>query len=154
MFMRYLFLALAICIVIYSCKKSDGNTAPEIAFDKITAAVFTTNTTGVDAPPILTIKLKDEDGDIGFKAGKDTSYVYIKNLNVPPFIVDSFEFPSNLSAVAGRKMDVEVDIDISKKMKPSGARVDTFYFEVFVKDIAKNKSNVIKTTDPILLIRP
>jgi hypothetical protein len=82
--------------------------------------------------------------------------------------MDSFELPSNISSIATANFKADVDIDLTNKgALPTGGRgvmasstgrprpfTDTLYFEVYVKDFAKNKSNVIKTSDPLLFITP
>jgi hypothetical protein len=153
--MRYIILFIIGSISLFACKKNNGNTAPVIKFKSITPSFLANNTNPANVP-ILTIELKDAEGDIGFNETKDTSYVYIKNLNVPPFVTDSFKFPSSISTAVHSNFKADIDIDISKKLISSSTlpHVDTLYFEVFVKDFGKNKSNVIKTDKPLYLIRP
>ena len=155
--MKYLFFALIISSVFYSCKKSDGNSAPEIKFIKITSLVKADKSLG---NPILTIQILDADGDYGFLDTKDTSYIYVKNLTNVPFKLDSFKLPSNLSSVNLKNLKVQADVDLSVNSSNGssilGPRrlpnmpIDTMYFEVYMKDFKKNKSNVIRTDDPML----
>ena len=143
--------------VFYSCKKSDGNSAPEIKFVNITPVFKADRSLG---NPILTIQILDPDGDYGFLDSKDTSYIYVKNLTNAPFKLDSFKLPSNLSSVNLKNLKVKADVDLSISSS-NGSSVlvprrlpnmptDTMYFEVYMKDFKKNKSNVLKTNDPML----
>ena len=80
--MKYLILSAILCCLMISCKKGNGNTAPEIKFLSITPAYKSALSTSGTPPPILTLEIKDAEGDIGFEDGKDTSYVYIKNIKM------------------------------------------------------------------------
>lgn len=163
--MKYLIFTISLAAFFYSCKKSDGNSAPEIKFKKITSPI--SNTISSVNKPILTISVKDADGDFGFKDGADTSYVYIKNVSFAPFKLDSFKFPSNLAAANIINNWVDAEIVINNSGNGNGSNIfygspstvprpktDTLYFEVYMKDFKKNKSNLIRTADPLLFITP
>ncbi len=162
--MRYLTIGLLLMVVIISCKKSDGNSAPQIKFKSVIETYSSTIPVVSQPLPILTIQVSDDDGDLGFKDGTDTSYIYIKNVTVAPFRIDSFKFPKELSSIpkTSFKSYVDVEIDLSKSngpiiYKPSGSssnRRDSLYFEVYIKDFKKNKSNVIKTDKPLVYTTP
>lgn len=163
--MRYLTLVLLATILFISCKKSDGNSAPKIKFKSITEEIFS-STTSSAIKPILTLEVSDDDGDLGFADGKDTSYIYIKNLTVSPFRMDSFKFPSSLSSLPKTtfRSYQDVEIDLNGNRTPGNAlayasdiatnrpRRDTAFYEVYVKDFGKNKSNVIKTDKPLVFV--
>lgn len=156
--MKYILFTLCLTFLFYSCKKSDGNSAPEIKFKKVTSPYV--NSSGTT--PILTLSVKDADGDFGFTNGADSSFVFIKNISYSPFKLDSFKFPSNLGTANIVNSWVQVEVEINKSgnlgLNPiSGStrqspKVDTIFFEVYMKDFKKNKSNVIRTTDPMLFI--
>ena len=155
--MKYLFFAIIMVAVFYSCKKSDGNTAPVIKFIKISSLVKPDRSLG---NPVLTIQILDADGDYGFLDSKDTSYIYVKNLTNTPFKLDSFKLPSNLASVNLKNLKVQADVDLSVSSSNGSSvlaprrlpnmPIDTMYFEVYMKDFKKNKSNVIKTDEPML----
>jgi hypothetical protein len=148
--MRYIFIGLFTCLVAISCKKNNDSAAPVISFKDITA-VYVKNSNSPN--PILTINISDADGDLGFNEGKDTSYIYIKNLKNPPFKLDSFKLPEALKTVPKNNFKASAEIDIFSLLPATvSTRKDTIYYEVYVKDFAKNKSNVIKTDDPIIYI--
>jgi hypothetical protein len=160
--MRYLVISFLVVVVLISCKKSDGNSAPKIKFKSI-LETYASNIPITGQPlPILTIQVSDDDGDLGFNDGIDTSYIYIKNVTVTPFRIDSFKFPKELSTLpkTSFRSYVDVDIDISKSSapliyKPTGNnRRDSLYYEIYIKDFKKNKSNVIKTDKPLVYITP
>jgi hypothetical protein len=159
--MRYLIIALLGSTIFFSCKKSDGNSAPKIKFKSITEALYS----GAPADsirPILLLEVADDDGDLGFNDGKDTSYIFIKNLTVAPFKIDSFKFPATLSQLPKSTFktyqDVEVDLNANnvklayQSATATSGRRDTAFYEVYVKDFAKNKSNVIKTDKPLVFV--
>jgi hypothetical protein len=164
--MRYLIIALLGTVIFFSCKKTDGNSAPKIKFKSITEEI--PNAFG--GLPILTIQVSDDDGDLGFNDGKDTSYIFIKNLTVAPFRMDSFKFPVSLALLPKSTFkayqDVDIDLNGNKVLGPGRAlayassvltntpRRDTAYYEVYVKDFGKNKSNVLQTDKPLVFITP
>jgi hypothetical protein len=159
--MRYLIIVLLAAIIFFSCKKSDGNSAPKVKFKSITEEIFS-GASATSIRPILILEIADDDGDLGFNEGKDTSYIYIKNLTVAPFKMDSFKFPSSLSSLpkTAFKTYQDVEIDLNRNARTmayplststSGAR-DTAFYEVYVKDFGKNKSNVIKTDKPLVFV--
>ncbi len=164
--MRLILVFLCGVCLFSACKKGDGSNAPEIKFKDILEVLD--NTSGQAQPnPILTIQVKDIDGDIGFN-GADTSFIFIKNISIPPFKSDSFAFPTSLSTLPKTTfttyLDVQIDLNGSrtngaalvyqKNSGASGIKRDTMYYEVYIKDFAKHKSNVIKTDKPLLYINP
>jgi hypothetical protein len=162
--MRYLIIVLLSTTIFFSCKKSDGNSAPKIKFKSITPEIFGGGSAATGIRPILLLEVSDDDGDLGFNEGKDTSYIFIKNLTVSPFRMDSFKFPASLSQVPKStfKSYQDVEIDLNKNTNrmayplstsTSGAR-DTAFYEVYVKDFGKNKSNVIRTEKPLVFVIP
>ncbi len=163
--MKYILFTFSLALVIASCKKSDGNSIPEIKFKKITSPLI--NNTSSSTIPILTISVKDADGDFGFKEGSDSSYIFIKNVTVAPFKMDSFKFPSNIANANIINNWVQADIVMNKgeggnnglnpiygTIRPNRPYTDSLFFEVYIKDFKKNKSNVIRTIDPLLFITP
>jgi hypothetical protein len=155
--MRYTLLIAALGLLFWGCKKDKFTTAPQISFNSYKPNVWFSNST-VTPGPMLNIQLTDAEGDFGFTANKDTSYVYIKNITIPPFEIDSLKFPV-LKGIAGKNLNAEVSVDLREGrgiLRGSGIRnrTDTLYFEVYVKDFAKNKSNVIKTSKPFYLVTP
>jgi hypothetical protein len=156
--MRYTLLIIAVCLLFTACKKDKFTTAPQISFNSYEPNTWYSNST-ISPGPMLNIQLTDAEGDFGFNDNKDTSYVYIKNLTIPPFDIDSLKFPVLSNTVAKKNFNAEISVDLREGrgiLRGSGIRnrVDTLYFEVYVKDFAKNKSNVIKTTKPFYLITP
>jgi hypothetical protein len=164
-------IQIVLIAIIAGCGKASSDGVPEIKFKKVTEE-FRTNVS-VTAPeyvaPTLTIQLRDANGDFGFEDGKDTSYIYVKNISVPPFKSDSFKFPEILKKLPKGTLKNFVDVDISLNGNNSGVGslaylrftapttgriVDSSFYEVYVKDFKKNKSNVIITDKPLLVIRP
>ena len=157
--MRYLFFAFVACVVFTACNKDKYTSAPQIKFKSITSPYKVNNTTQDFAT--LTIELTDAEGDFGFTEGKDTSYVFVKNTK-SPFRLDSFKFPSALAKAVKKNFKGDVEVNLSGSGTggtnavpsiPAGKTRDTIYYEIYVKDFAKNKSNVIKNTDPFIIIR-
>jgi hypothetical protein len=159
--MRYLIIALLGSAIFFSCKKSDGSSAPEIKFKSITEALYS-GASADSIRPILIIEVADDDGDLGFADGKDSSYIFIKNLTVPTFRMDSFKFPASLSQVPKSTFksfqNVEIDLNANNVklayQSPTAAsgKRDTAFYEVYVRDFGKNKSNVIRTDKPLVFV--
>ncbi|MEP7255999.1 MAG: hypothetical protein ABI666_09485 [Ferruginibacter sp.] len=147
--MRYSLVFTIAIFLLMACKKDNFTTAPQISFKSISPNVVD----NTSATPILTIHVTDAEGDLGLN-GKDTAFIYMKNLKTNTF--DSLLFP-DLQAVAKSNFKADVDIDISKVLRCKSLpgfplHTDTLYFQVYIKDFAKNKSNVIVTDDPVYYI--
>jgi len=154
--MRYTLSAILIVVLFTTCKKDKFTTVPQISFKSFSPNLWYSNSTATPGP-LLTLKLTDAEGDFGFAVGKDSSYVYIKNISFPPFTIDSLEFP-DLGKARRKDLDAQVSFDLlgaRRVFYGSGIsrRTDTLYFEIYVKDFAKNKSNVIKS-EPLYLVNP
>ena len=149
--MRYSLIFTIAIFLLSACKKDKFTTAPQIEFKSISPDVVD----NTSATPILTIHITDAEGDLGINA-KDTAFIYLKNLLTNTF--DSLRFP-DLQAVAKSNFKADVDIDITKVLRckslpgnPPPLHTDILYFQVYVKDFAKNKSNVIVTDKPVYYI--
>ena len=154
--MRYLIAAIVVFSVCVSCNKDKYTSAPQIKFKSITP-VFSSSNSNVLESPYITIEVTDAEGDLGFNELKDTSYVYVKNLTIAPFRLDSFQFPRSLSSAPKKNFQGDVEIAIRSILASSGGvspYTDSLYFELYIKDFAKNKSNVIKTEKPLLYTTP
>lgn len=142
---------LLLTIVFASCNKDKYTSEPQIKFKSISPNNYKFGTP-IDQPgPVLKIQLTDAEGDFGFNDNQDTSYVYVKNITIPPYNIDSLKFPS-ASSIKRSNLDAEVAVDLkngSGLLQGSGIGTDTLFFEVYVMDFAKHKSNVIKTTTPV-----
>ena len=145
--MRYTLVFTIIILLFTACKKDKFTTVPQIKYKSISP---TEVIAGLGSDPVLTISITDAEGDIGINL-KDTAYIYMKNLLTNDF--DSLPFP-DLQTAAKSNFQAEVDFTTTKVFKCKSlpglpVHTDTLYFEVYVKDFAKNKSNVIKTADPV-----
>jgi hypothetical protein len=155
--MKSLLTIIALVLILSSCGKDRFTSEPQIEFNSIKPNTYIAGSFVSDVKgPILSIQLKDAEGDFGFSDGNDTSYVYIKNISIAPFRFDSIKFPSTLIRKSNLNAAVEVDLAIPNGLLGnSGLRprpyTDTAFFEIYVKDFAKNKSNVIITTDPVFI---
>ncbi len=150
--MYKIYLGLVIVVLFSACNKDKYTTEPQLTF-KTFKPNYATTQTPIELQPTVVLEVRDKEGDIGFKADKDTSQVYIKNTLTGK--IDSFYFP-DLSSVAGANFKAEIEIGLFSVMKgrdlPSNQKpyVDTLHFEIYVTDFAKNKSNVILTTEPFI----
>ncbi len=147
--MRKIMVFAAACLFLAACKKDKFTTAPQIKYKSISPTSVSSGVVGA-APPVLTLSITDSEGDLGRKAGKDTSWIYIKSLLNNK--LDSFLFPD--IELAGKKnfqADVLVNLPLYCKPRPGGVRhVDTLFYDVYVKDFAENKSNTIRTENGVL----
>ncbi|MEP6711864.1 MAG: hypothetical protein ABJA37_05600 [Ferruginibacter sp.] len=155
--MRITLCIAAVFLFFVSCKKDKYTTAPQIKFNSFTPNVAFSNSLDPTSGPVLSIQLTDLEGDFGFNTNKDTSYVYVKNITIVPNKTDSFKFPAALSAINRKSLNVEVSVLINSVLQtsnqPNRPYTDTLFFEVYVQDFAKNKSNVI-TAGPVFYISP
>lgn len=154
--MRNTIIVVLICFLISACSKDKFKTEPQIKFKSIEPDVVESSITR-DATniPVLTVGVTDGDGDLGFKADKDTSYIYVKNLTTAK--IDSFILP-DLSRTAGKNFEADIQVTLFNVLGGNPGiprpKTDTLYFEVYVTDFAKNKSNVIVTDKPVYYISP
>jgi len=147
-------LFIVICFVFVSCKKENYTTQPQISFLSITPSTWYSDDPSLTGPQ-LSFKLTDAEGDFGFQ-DTSISFVYIRlendTLNPP----DSLAFP-NLAIPNKSNLNVEVSVDIASVLPPPHFPrpfTDSLHFELYVKDFAGNKSNVIKSTTPFYFITP
>ena len=148
--MRNIICVISLGFFFVSCKKDKYTTAPQIEYIKLrNNAIDSRDFTATY--PVLTFKITDAEGDIGLKAGTDSSFIYVKNLLTG--FADSLSFP-DLESAGKSNFNAEVDLDLKRFVKCKSQpgtplHTDTLYFEIYVKDFEKNKSNVITSEDPV-----
>ncbi|MBK8608685.1 MAG: hypothetical protein IPL84_01680 [Chitinophagaceae bacterium] len=143
--MRYSLLITMIILFFAGCKKDKYTTAPQISYKSVSPTVVDQNSQSLT----LTIDITDAEGDLGI-TGSDTAFIYIKNLLNGAF--DSLRFPDLQAGIAKNNFKADVEIDLSRARVFSctpGPHTDTLFFEIYVTDFAKNKSNVIITGDAV-----
>lgn len=137
---------LILLVVLASCKKDEFTSAPQIKYKSLSSN-YSTNTNFFSAPDVI-LEITDAEGDLGF-TNSDTAFVYIKNVQLP-YLFDSFPFP-HMNGAAGRNFKAEMRVNLfdvlscSQSTRPS---MDTFFFEIYVKDFARHQSNTVITGDP------
>ncbi len=154
--MRYSLLIVIAILFFTACKKDKFTTAPQISYKSINPDYYFTNFTNGQVMPVLTLGFTDLEGDLGF-TGTDTSKIYIKNLLTGN--IDSTLMLPSLSAASGKNFKGEIEITLDTRIILEGSvrprpKTDTLYYEVYIKDFAKNKSNVITTQRPVFAISP
>jgi hypothetical protein len=153
--MRYYIILLGIILIVASCKKDQFNTVPKISFLSLSPSSWQSTSTAINGP-WLKFQLNDKEGDFGFQ-DTSISYVYVKRFSTGLSTVDSFSFPfPNLPIADKSNLDVEVTIDLNFALPPRAMRprVDTIFYEFYVKDFAGNKSNVLRNPEPFLYVTP
>ena len=139
--MRTTFILAVFILILSACKKDKFTTAPQISYKSISPSDISYLTTEA---PILTFSITDAEGDLD-----NTAFIYIKNKLTNRF--DSLPFPDiRSSSKTDFKADVEVKLNVGHNCTPVSNVTDSIYYEVYVKDAAKNKSNIITTPDPLL----
>jgi hypothetical protein len=151
--MRNILIIIAATVAFTACKKNKFTTAPQITFKSISPDITASNITNINAAPILTIRITDAEGDIGFKSGSDTSKIYIKTLLRNQ--LDSAFLP-DIQTAGTKKFEADIVLNMFDyiKCRQGGSatpRTDTAYYEIYVTDFAKNKSNIIRTEVPLLI---
>jgi len=151
--MKNTLVILCILAGLASCKKDKFETVPKISFVDVKPNVFSSDilSGARDFAPKLIMKVTDAEGDFGSDADTDSSFIYIKNLLTNSF--DSVRFP-NLDRAPKKDFDAEVSVNLFDFLEcvdpgPVRPRTDTTYYEVYITDAKKNKSNVITTTKPV-----
>ena len=145
--MRYSLLFTIAILFFTACKKDKYTTAPQISFKSFSPAEGSNYTTFNDQP-VMILEVTDAEGDLGNISSTEQSKVYIKNMLTNK--EDSLVFP-DLSSISKSNFKVNIEIGLRSvlggRSLPTSQRPyqDTLHFEVYVKDFAKNKSNVILT---------
>lgn len=153
--MRYTLILTIAILVFTACKKDKFTTAPQISYKSLEPNAVFTNLP-FQTLPVLTIDVTDAEGDLGLK-GTDTSRIFIKNLLTGK--IDSSRILPNISTSAGRNFKGDVSITLSGGVLLEGTtrpspKTDTVFYEIYIKDFAKNKSNTVKTNAPVFIITP
>lgn len=140
---------------LLSCSKDKFTDIPQLEYKSLDRNQWVGTIINGQVPPHIILEVTDGNGDLGFIPGKDTSFVFVKNIVTGA--TDSIRFP-NLEAAAKKNFKAEIEVSLFNVMRRSSSTVrplfDTFYYEVYIKDFARNKSNVVVTTDPFYLITP
>jgi hypothetical protein len=142
--MMRVILGLAVVSLFFvACNKDKYTSAPQIEYKSLTFN-FIDNTVNSQSPSIV-FSITDSEGDLG-----DTATIHIKNL----LSGDSIElaFPS-LDGATKKNLKADVTASIGRLQgcitaNPPG-HLDTMYYEVYVVDFGKHKSNTIVTGDPV-----
>ena len=153
--MKKVFIILCvISLLFFGCKKSSTfSSIPEVSFISLSPLLCSWNNYDASQAPVLSFQLRDAEGDFDFQSGGDSSFVYLKNTSVydPGDSLYKYEFP-DLSGLSNKAdMDVKVQV-LLNNLKPSGIsnQIDSFYFDIWVEDLAGHKSNVIHTPEPLI----
>ena len=150
--MRYSLLFAIAILFFTACKKDKYTTAPQIVFKSFNPAEASTYTR-INNQPIMVLEITDAEGDLGNISTTEISKVYIKNMLTKK--EDSIDFPDLRSVSKSNfKANIEVGLlsvlggrDLPFSQRPYQ---DNLQFEIYVKDFAKNKSNVIVTDKPFI----
>ena len=152
--MRNTLVIFIISLLAVSCSKDKYTSAPQIIFKSVSPDRVSSGVTlGSPEIPVITISITDSEGDLGFKTGTDTSYIYIKNLLINR--LDSFVLP-DIQSVTTKNFQADIRINVFDVLRGSTRprpKVDTLRYEIYVVDFAKNKSNKV-TTAPIYYVVP
>ncbi|RYG98490.1 MAG: hypothetical protein EON58_06995 [Alphaproteobacteria bacterium] len=151
--MKFIVAIFCIAIIFSSCGKDKFTTEPQVRLKQVTntRVAFTD---GPEVQPRIIFEVTDGDGDLGLT---DTSAarIYVKNLLTNK--EDSFNFPT-LDRVAQKDFKAEVEVGLYSLLGGTSLvrpRTDTLVFELYVRDLARHKSNVIVTSsDPVYFFTP
>jgi len=149
--MRNTIIIFIISLIAVGCGKDKYTTSPQLKYVSVDPNSLRSDLpTGFQEIPKLIINVTDAEGDLGFENGKDTAFVYIRTIlnRVPDARVDSFRMP-DIKSVSTKNFQADLLIEppFRRSNRPS-PKTDTLFYEIYVKDFAKNKSNVITTEDP------
>lgn len=148
--MRCTIITVIFLLGLTACNKNKFNTIPQLSFKSVSPDTYKQGTINNDDIPTMIFHVTDAEGDLGFVSGKDTSYIYFRNLKTNHF--DSVKLPDLLTA-ARKNFEGDIQVNMKQYIRPvNNTKRDTLYYDVFVKDFAKNKSNVVRTSKPIYYI--
>ncbi|MEI7735140.1 MAG: hypothetical protein WCI49_06715 [Ferruginibacter sp.] len=145
--MRYILTITAVLLLFSACKKDKFTTVPQISFKSVDPNFYQQGLTPDASLPVITVNVTDAEGDLGFITGKDTSFIFFKNLRTNK--LDSVELP-NIKQAATKNFQGDVAVNMKQFLGvPNNSKKDTIFYEIYMKDFAKNKSNVIRTEKPV-----
>jgi hypothetical protein len=156
-----LVLLLFSILIIFSCtNKEEYPVVPEIQF---VSFVINQNAKGIDSIGVLTISFTDGDGDIGLTQSDTTTDFFINFLKKQNGILKQayndqnlpINFNSRIPDVTPEgknkniKGEISIDMDLFSYIH-NLTKADTIAFQIYIKDRALNKSNVIITPETII----
>jgi hypothetical protein len=150
--MRYT-LSFALCLLFFTaCNKDKYTTAPQIRYKSLIPNLVNKNLV-FQAMPVLKIEVTDAEGDLGLTRS-DTARIFIKNLVTGK--IDSTLMLPDLSGAANKNFKGDIDINFDTNIILEGTtrpspKTDTIRYEIYIKDFAKNKSNVLTIPDPLFV---
>lgn len=152
--MRLLLFITLISFFFIACKKETFTSEPKITYLSLTPNSWSSANTSINGP-LLKFQLTDLEGDFGFQ-DTSVSFVYVRNVadSLSPF--DSIPFPP-IDIANKKNLNVEVSVDLGNILPPPNPTrpyTDTLFFEVYVRDFANHKSNVIVSGNPLYFITP
>jgi hypothetical protein len=158
--MRNTIIIFIICLFIVSCGKDKYTSTPQLKFVSVSPDVVARGViVGSSNIPVITLNVTDAEGDLGYIAGKDTSFVFIKSYinKVARIKIDSFKMP-DIRSVSTKNFQADIVINTFDFLRgssppPPRGKADTLTYDIYVVDFAKNKSNVV-TTAPIYYVTP
>lgn len=147
--MRIIFFCL-LFIGFVGCKKDNFTAAPQLTYKSLSPNYWETGLSILykDFAPVVTMEITDAEGDFG----SDSSGVYVKNILTGTERV--YDMPS-VGSYAGGNVKAELKLNLYNSMQSNcingtgGNAFDTIYYEIYVRDNAGNKSNVVRTPDPV-----
>ena len=136
-------------LILVSCNKDKFTTAPQISLVKVSPnyAASDLPSSSRQLAPAITLQVTDAEGDLGNVVGMVPARIFVKNLSSQN--IDSFDFPS-LGSAAGKNFSAEVTVNLYDCLDCVDGRVrpylDTTYYEIYITDFQRNKSNTINTS--------
>ena len=151
--MRFI-VSIILLMIVFSCNKDKFTDEPQISFIDFDRTQASNNELTNIEPPHIILEVTDGNGDIGLIPGSDTSKIYIKNL-LTNKTDSSLIFPDiRPSSTKNFKGELKISLRpilAGRDLPPSSRPYqDTLFFEVYIKDFAKNKSNVVVTEKPFI----
>jgi hypothetical protein len=137
-----------------ACNKDKFTTVPQIKFISLTPNSWSSDNTSISGPK-LKFQITDREGDLGWQ-NDAPSYVYIRLSRDTTEPYDSLRFPA-IQLADPTNLNAEVEVDIAEALPPPHSPrpfMDTVYFDVYVKDRANNKSNILRTPEPFFYFTP
>jgi hypothetical protein len=140
---------LVLCLVVFSCnKETKYSNIPKISFLDLSRSIVKA---GSDSIINVRFKFEDGDGNIGFNTPK-LIFIDSRSGDTTPFTIPVI--PTEQSPENGISGVIVIDYNAGfLLLRPDTAHLkrDTLHWNIFMKDEAKNESNLIRTSDLILV---
>lgn len=149
--MKNFIVYLCSLVVIFSCKKAEGNEPLPVISDTPTIELVSTNSTPINQfdDVVIKIKYRDGNGDLG-EIDADTKSIFVTDSRRTSLV---HEFHLQPLAPIDQSFSIEGNLEINIEnviLLDQANTSENVSFSVYIKDRAGNKSNTLNSPSIII----